>query len=350
MEDGPVLGICGYSGAGKTTLIAELVRRLTARGLAVGVVKHDAHGVRLDPAGKDTDRLFRAGADVLLDGPGGYLARAHRRGALPLGELLRRLAPDYDLLLVEGHKASPLAHKVWLCRAAGERPPAEAGDVRRVLGRGADRVALTLAWLDGWLPAAWGAAPVYAGVLLGGRSARMGRPKHLCRAGGATWLEHAVAAVRGRVAQVVLLGGGAVPARLRALPALPDAADGAGPLRGMRAALRWAPRAAWLFVPCDTPLFTADAARWLLSHRRPGVWAVLPRLPGATRPEPLPAYYDFRAARLLERADRPRSLAAAPHVLQPVIPPALADAWRNVNTPAERRALRGWRPARGGAP
>ena len=340
MDPGPVLGICGYSGAGKTTLIETLVRTLTSRGLAVGVVKHDAHGVTLDPAGKDTDRIFRAGADVLLDGPDQLLMRIHRRGDAPLADTLQWLAPYFDLILVEGHKTTPLEHKIWLCGAAGERPPPTAVNIRRVLKRSEDRVRIVLELLDDWLPAAWLATPLYAGILLGGRSMRMGRPKHLCRTGGATWVERAVASVRGCVRQVVLLGRGVVPARLRVLPALSDVEDATGPLRGMLAALRWAPRAAWLFVPCDAPLFTVDAAQWLLSHRRPGVWAILPRRPGAAGPEPLPAYYNFRAARYLERVRGPVELAAAPHVLQPLIPPELADAWTNVNTPAEQRALR----------
>ncbi len=41
----PVLGICGCSGAGKTTLIEALIPRLHSIGLQVAVVKHGAHNV-----------------------------------------------------------------------------------------------------------------------------------------------------------------------------------------------------------------------------------------------------------------------------------------------------------------
>ena len=47
----PVLGIVGYSGAGKTTLIEKLLAELGARGLRVAVIKHDAHGLSLDCEG-----------------------------------------------------------------------------------------------------------------------------------------------------------------------------------------------------------------------------------------------------------------------------------------------------------
>ncbi len=101
-----LFAVCGHSGAGKTTLIEAATRRLRRRGLAVAVVKHDVHGVDVDRRGKDSDRLFRSGADVFLHGPNERLARLHSGG---FAELLRR----YDLVLVEGWKRAPLP-KVWL--------------------------------------------------------------------------------------------------------------------------------------------------------------------------------------------------------------------------------------------
>ncbi|MDP6460361.1 MAG: molybdopterin-guanine dinucleotide biosynthesis protein MobB, partial [Gemmatimonadota bacterium] len=62
---GPVLAVCGWSGSGKTTLLDRVIPEITARGLSVAALKHDAHGLKVDPRGKDSDRLFRAGADVV---------------------------------------------------------------------------------------------------------------------------------------------------------------------------------------------------------------------------------------------------------------------------------------------
>ena len=335
----PAFGICGYSGAGKTTVILELIRELRARGLQVGVVKHDTHGLNIDHEGKDTDRIFRAGADVLIRGPGQLFLRAHDRGALTLHDTLRQMAPYYDLLLVEGHKTTPLENKIWLCGEGGEPPPPEANNIRRVLLRSEDRTRIVLEMIDAWLPAAWQVAPLHAGILIGGQSTRMGRPKHLLADGDATWLERTVAVVTPCVAQVVLLGKGELPERLRHLPLLPDVPDAQGPLRGMLAAMRWAPAASWLFLPCDVPLLSEAAIRWLIAQRRPGVWGALPLLPGATRPEPLPGYYDWRAARFLERARGPIDLAAERQVAQPPVPPELAGSWRNVNTPDDLLAV-----------
>ena len=76
----PVIGICGFSGAGRTTLVLDLVRLLARRGLRTLVIKHDAHGLNIDRRGKDTQLAFAAGADVL--------ARDHRQS---VPELVTRI-------------------------------------------------------------------------------------------------------------------------------------------------------------------------------------------------------------------------------------------------------------------
>ena len=116
----PVLGICGYSGSGKTTLIENLVPRLTARGLAVAVIKHDAHHLQFDQFGKDTDRIYRSGADVLAHDPHQTVLRFH--GAATFEDAVRLLPCRYDLVLVEGHKASPVP-KLWLSNDGRRKPP-----------------------------------------------------------------------------------------------------------------------------------------------------------------------------------------------------------------------------------
>jgi molybdopterin-guanine dinucleotide biosynthesis protein A len=329
----PVFGVCGWSGSGKTTVVEELARRLTARRLAVAVVKHDAHGFEVDREGKDSDRFFRAGADVVLTGPEEGFHRFHRPGELHA--LLQQLAPRYDVILVEGHKSTPLPRKVWLMKDANDVCPPEALPVMVSLGRDDDRVGIVMRMLDDWLSALAKSTPVCAGILFGGGSTRMGEPKHLLRAGGVTWLERAVQTVVPFVEQVVLLGGGEIPASLRPLPVLPDVPDKQGPLAGMLAAMRWRPWATWLFAACDLPDLSADAVRWLLGTRAPGVWATLPRLPGAAGVEPLLAHYDFRAGPLLENCRAPFELARLPQVIAPAPPTGIADAWRNVNTPDE---------------
>lgn len=120
-----VLGVCGWSGAGKTTLIAALVAGLRARGLRVAVVKHAHHGFDLDRPGKDSWRHREAGAQEVLIASDRRLAllREHEPGVPPpdVHELLARLSPC-DWALLEGHKQAALP-KLEVFRPAHGRPP-----------------------------------------------------------------------------------------------------------------------------------------------------------------------------------------------------------------------------------
>jgi len=107
------LGIAGYSGAGKTTLIEALLPRLAEQGLRVGVVKHDAHKLTLDREGKDTARFYAAGAQVVCaHDPGQHFVRTRSAGSVLPSEILVGLPADLDFVLVEGHKDAPLSKLV----------------------------------------------------------------------------------------------------------------------------------------------------------------------------------------------------------------------------------------------
>lgn len=331
----PVFGVCGRSGAGKTTLLERIVRHFCERGLRVAVVKHYVHGVKTDVPGKDSDRFFRAGADALLQGPAEEFLRAHGTGDHRLVPVLRGLARRYDLVLVEGHKGTPLA-KAWLLSEGETEPPPGTENVAAVLPREAGRFAALRALLEAWLPRRWLEPPVYGCVLIGGGSTRFGKPKHLMVTRGATWLERTLRCLGEVAVRTAITGGGPVPPSLESHPRLPDVPDAAGPLAGILAAMRWAPEVSWLVAACDLPWLSGDALRWLLSTRAPGVWATVPMLPGESHPEPLLAHYDFRAHHLLEelaaRGDFcPARIVANPHIISPCPPSGLAGAWRNVN-------------------
>jgi molybdopterin-guanine dinucleotide biosynthesis protein MobB len=134
----PILGICGFSGSGKTTLIEAILPDLLERKLKVAVVKHDMHGIDVDRPGKDSDRLFRAGADVFLQGDD-MLIRLHSDTLHEVISWLRILGKRYDLVLVEGFKQSPLP-KVWLLGEGEQQPPAGVAGIQTVLSRDDDRV------------------------------------------------------------------------------------------------------------------------------------------------------------------------------------------------------------------
>lgn len=366
----PILGICGLSGAGKTTLIEAILPELVQRGLRVAVVKHDCRNLVVDLPGKDSDRLYRAGADVFLLG-GEEFTRLHGDDGSSFAFQLSQLARQYDLVLVEGHGRTPVP-KVWLQTDDGGGPPdmevavslASEGDeadgdgnvVLRVFPRGAARAVQVLDFLLHWLQELWLQTPVWACVLIGGRSSRMGRPKHLLEKEAAssatTWLEHTVALLQPLIGNnIALSGAGFVPECLAHLPRLPDIQEARGPLTGILAAMRWQPAVSWLLIACDMPDISPEALTWLLGLRRPGCWGTVPCLHEDGYVEPLLAHYDYRCAPLFEQLLTSGSLrigqiARQRKIETPLIPVALRSSWHNINTPQE---LARSREARAGA-
>ena len=90
-----IIQVVGASGSGKSLVIERAVRRLAARGLAVGVVKHSHHTP--DLAGKDTARFATAGASVVLFASDRSFVtfRGPTEGLVP--------ALPVDVVLVEGY-------------------------------------------------------------------------------------------------------------------------------------------------------------------------------------------------------------------------------------------------------
>jgi molybdopterin-guanine dinucleotide biosynthesis protein B len=115
------LGIVGWSGAGKTTLIEQLIPVLRAGGLRVSTIKHAHHGFDLDRPGKDSHRHRIAGAEEVLVASGTRWALLHEGTEPPVATLLALMSP-VDLVLVEGYKTPPIA-KLEVHRPALHKPP-----------------------------------------------------------------------------------------------------------------------------------------------------------------------------------------------------------------------------------
>lgn len=347
----PVLAVCGFSGSGKTTLLEAAIPRLVERGLAVAVVKHDAHGFEVDRPGKDSERLFRAGATITLRGAHQQFERRGSTAVLSLEVTLTRLGRDHDLLLVEGHKDTPLP-KFWLGSAeAPDAPPDNVTNIVGVLAWNGSRLAAFMDYIDRWLPVAWNARPMYRGLLMGGTSSRMGSLKQLLHFGGRALGEiaaEALAACGGDSwgkSQVAALGQGVLPESLKSVVQLPDSPGFTGPGAGLIAAHRWAPEAAWIVAACDHPWLRPAHIEWLTAQRQPGCWALIPAQPDGHLCPTL-AMYEPQALEFLERQAqasrdhdvRPLVLLESPHTVVSAPPAGLADGWKNVNTPAELRA------------
>lgn len=124
MRTARVLGITGWSGAGKTLLITRLIPVLRARGLTVATVKHAHHAFDTDVPGKDSYEHRSAGASEVIVSSARRWAQVHELADEPeatLAQLLRRVSPC-DLILVEGFKTQRHP-KLEVYRAALGQPP-----------------------------------------------------------------------------------------------------------------------------------------------------------------------------------------------------------------------------------
>lgn len=114
-----VIGFAGYSGAGKTTLIEQLIPRFCRMGLRVSLIKHAHHAFDIDKPGKDSFRHREAGASEVMLVSARRWALVHELRNEPepsLDEQISRLSPC-DLLLVEGFKFSSIP-KIEIFRQA----------------------------------------------------------------------------------------------------------------------------------------------------------------------------------------------------------------------------------------
>jgi len=118
-----VLGLTGWSGAGKTTLMVSLIPILVGRGISVSTMKHAHHAFDVDKPGKDSHRHREAGAtEVLVSSEHRWaLMHEHRGGQEPTAcDLMKHMTP-VDLLLIEGFKRE--AHeKLEVFRRSLDKP------------------------------------------------------------------------------------------------------------------------------------------------------------------------------------------------------------------------------------
>jgi len=314
----PVLGICSRSGSGKTLLIERLVPRLRRRGARVAVVKHCAHRIEADAPGKDSDRIFRAGADVLAAGRDEAFARFHEPD-MPLRQAFRRVAAGCDVCLVEGYRGQDIPRiRVASAEAEAER----AGETNVLL-----TVTDALAQVEAVEAVVWDilersnrALPAM-GLVLPAAGSESGEET----AGIA--IKQAADALRAHVQRVFLSGEPPALSHLDGINYLLPAPHAKEPLAGILGAMRWHPAARWVVVAGSFSLLKPDFVARLLSHVRVGVDAVLPRLDKETDAPADPPFAVYEPACLppfeIAALEGVRSAAEAlpqARILRPVVP------------------------------
>ena len=122
----PVLGVCAYSGTGKTTLLTQLLPLLKSKNLSIAVIKHAHHDFDIDQPGKDSYEIREAGAEQVLIASRQRMAlmkEFHDKREEPnLEECLFAIdSRNIDLILVEGFKHENIS-KIELHRSDLKKP------------------------------------------------------------------------------------------------------------------------------------------------------------------------------------------------------------------------------------
>lgn len=104
----PVLGFAGWSGAGKTTLIKQIIPLLIQDGIRPSIIKHAHHSFDVDYPGKDSYLFRKAGCRQTLVASHNrwVLMDEHQRDEEPdLFELIERMDQQIaELILIEGFR------------------------------------------------------------------------------------------------------------------------------------------------------------------------------------------------------------------------------------------------------
>ncbi|MBN1836472.1 MAG: molybdopterin-guanine dinucleotide biosynthesis protein MobB [Spirochaetales bacterium] len=125
----------GLKNSGKTTVAEALISGLAARGLRVAAIK-TSHVARLDLEGRDSRRLYDAGAHcVVAQGRGETLVVRRHAQPPPFPALLRLLPEDTEVVIAESGTTAG-ADLVLVCLVS----PEQLEETLEVRGVSLDRV------------------------------------------------------------------------------------------------------------------------------------------------------------------------------------------------------------------
>ena len=277
-----LFGFSGFSGAGKTTLIEKLIKECS--DWRIGYVKHDAHKFEMDYPGKDTYRQYQAGAVMV------YINDSSHSCLQVRGDdyiQVKETFKDCDMVLAEGHKYSDHPKFLFLDKeesALREFTEGKITDVLAFILQDKDQVH------PSELPAfhrddvtgiknfirerikSYDAnSELFALILTGGQSSRMGTDKSLLSYHGKPQAQHLYDLCASVNLKTFLscTSEQAQKIEFNHLPIITDRFLGFGPMSGILSAMSVYPEKSWLVLACDLPLISAENLKELIKQRDP---------------------------------------------------------------------------------
>jgi molybdenum cofactor guanylyltransferase len=270
LETPPILHIVGRKHSGKTGLMIQIIRSLSARGYRIAGVRHSPHSHCIDTESSDTAAYKRAGAT------GAALITASETNLFyPATTWDDKLMPvrhtftHCHLILVEGGVKEG-KEKIEVV-PSGEHPLCRGDrDLRAVVSghdaapglprfdpADADR-------LSSFVEERYIRAAISGAIMAGGKSSRLGVNKAFLKLHDRPVIELVLEQMSALVSPVRLIANSPSEFAHLNIPAVPDIRPGCGPLSGIHAALSLSQTEYVLVVSCDLPLLTPQILRALL--------------------------------------------------------------------------------------
>lgn len=103
MKKPVIIGFYGKSNSGKTSLIVEIIKRLTAEGLKVATVKISDKSIGIDTDGKDTWKYGNAGSNLVIFSSPIETDFLHKK-SIETSKILKYIENQgkHDIIIIEG--------------------------------------------------------------------------------------------------------------------------------------------------------------------------------------------------------------------------------------------------------
>lgn len=367
------ISFCGSSNVGKTTLISQLTKSISAK-LHVGYVKHDAHTFSMDHSGKDTHTLKNAGAQKVFissSKKSAFIGENSDVFSLDISESMTKwLMVDCDVVFVEGYKYSHLP-KILMVESPDDGDfffrQWKKGDLSNVIAIVSAQIgektaandcfstAIPFFYRNDWQKIeafVWDywqkviqQRKLYALVLCGGKSSRMGQDKAALDYFGKPQARY-VYELLGNFCEKVFISCRSEQGKqdyLQDLPQIQDRFHSFGPMGGILSAMHTFPQVSWMVVACDLPYLDKNTLKVLVEKRNPFRLATCFYNQQKKWPEPLCSVYEPKS--LIKLAYNlslgqfcPRKILSQSHISL-IQSDFSAKTLKNVNTPQDKQAF-----------
>lgn len=285
------IAFCGYSNSGKTTLISSLLKEIKD-DYKIAYIKHDAHRFDIDHEGKDTNVMYKSGANTVFINDQDHFAIVGKNSLNTFS--MKSILSDFDLVFIEGYKNLPTPKIVLIDKdkkilnsdqpleniiafiGQDKNPPIEYENFIKSALKTSEEVPYfernnILAikdFIKKFINKKISKIPLFGLLLTGGRSSRMGQDKAKISYHNQPQYQY-YHKLLSKYCDQTFLSCRTEQASEFNLPCISDRFLDIGPACGILSAMTLYPNTAFLVLACDLPFVTLRTIETLISNRNP---------------------------------------------------------------------------------